>query len=37
MVKIQDKSTLGRASPPPPEIFSKYNKLHSHLRVRGVI
>lgn len=35
MVKIQDKSTLGRA--PPPEIFSKYNKLHSHLRVRGVI
>lgn len=34
MVKIQDKSTLGRA---PPEIFSKYNKLHSHLRVRGVI
>ena len=33
MVKIQDKSTLGRAS----EIFSKYNKLHSHLRVRGVI
>lgn len=36
MVKIQDKSTLGRASPPP-EIFSKYNKLYSHLRVRGVI
>lgn len=32
MVKIQDKSTLGRASPPP-EIFSKNNKLYSHLRV----
>lgn len=32
MVKIQDKSTLGRASPPP-EFFSKNKKLYSHLRV----
>lgn len=36
MVKIQDKSTLGRASPPP-EISSKNKKLYSHLRARGVI